>query len=179
MKTLSCRFLQRAIYFAPDELRHCCKRYFYDGKMQGDVRIFPVNSDEDYSQEKVIKEKKDIIENINRGVKTSCYGCPELELNEWLDVEDEKFDLISIENHSNCNMKCTYCSEIYYGGKEANYNLLNCLEEFVENDKIRDDLQISWGGGEPTLTRNFVDVINFVNSKLKPSKQRFFSSGNY
>lgn len=37
---ISCRFLQRAIYYAPDELRHCCKRYYYKGKMMGDVPIF-------------------------------------------------------------------------------------------------------------------------------------------
>jgi len=176
MKTLSCRFLQRAVYFAPDELRHCCKRYFHDGKMMGDVRIFPVNSEKDLSLEKVIKEKRNILEKINQGEKTDCFGCPELESTEWQDVGEEKYDLFSIEDHSRCNMKCIYCSDTYYGNKEANYNLLNSLEEFIENDKIRDDLQIAWGGGEPTMTRNFAEVINFVNSKLKPSKQRFFSN---
>ena len=29
MKKISCRYLQRAVYYAPTELRHCCKRYFY------------------------------------------------------------------------------------------------------------------------------------------------------
>jgi len=176
MKTLSCRFLQRAIYFAPDEIRHCCKRFFYDDEMRGDVRIFPMNSNRDFSLGKVLAEKKDLIDKINRGVKTDCFGCPELEFYEWLDVKDEKFDLISIEHHSRCNMKCSYCSEVYYGGKVANYDLLSCLEELVDNDKIRNDLQVAWGGGEPTMTKNFAEVINFVNSKLKPHKQRFFSN---
>jgi len=176
MKTLSCRFLQRAIYFAPDELRHCCKRYFHDGKMMGDVRIFPVNSDDDFSLEKVITEKRNILKKINRGEKTACFGCPELESNEWVDVKEEKFDLLSIENHSNCNMRCTYCSETYYGGKEANYNLLKSLEELVDQDRIADNLQVSWGGGEPTLTKDFTQVIDFVNSKVKPKTQRFFSN---
>ena len=102
MKTLSCRFLQRAIYFAPDELRHCCKRYFHDGEMKGDVRIFPVNSEKDFSLEKVITEKRNILGKINRGEKTDCFGCPELESAEWQDVGEEKYDLFSIENHSRC-----------------------------------------------------------------------------
>ena len=176
MKTLSCRFLQRAIYFAPDELRHCCKRYFFRGEMKGDVRIFPVNSDAEFSLKKVIGEKQDLIAKINRGEKTDCFGCPELESYEWLDAADEKYDLISIENHSRCNMKCSYCSDVYYGGKEANYSLMRCLEEFIENDLIRNDLQIAWGGGEPAMARDFRQVIDFVNSELKPSKQRFFSN---
>ena len=176
MKSLSCCFLQRAIFFAPDELRHCCLRYFHDGKMKGDVRIFPVNSDKDLSLKKVIAEKKDIIEKINRGEKTDCFGCPLLTFQEWLDIEDEKFDLISIEDHTRCNMRCSYCSEIYYGGRIAGYNIMSCLEEFVKNDKIAEDLQVSWGGGEPTMRKDFAKVIDFVNSRLQPRTQRFFSN---
>ena len=180
MKTYSCRFLQRAIFFAPDELRHCCLRYFHDGKMKGDVRIFPVNSDKDFSLKKVIAEKKNIIEKINCGEETDCLGCPLLTSQEWLGVEDEKIDLVSIENNTCCNMRCSYCSEIYYGGKIAGYNILNCLEEIINNDKVADDLQVSWGGGEPTIWKDFTKVVDFVNSRLKPKTQRFFSNAiNY
>ena len=41
-KKISCTALQSSIYLAPDELRHCCKRFFYKGEMKGDVQIFPV-----------------------------------------------------------------------------------------------------------------------------------------
>ena len=42
MKKLSCTALQSSVYLAPDELRHCCKRFFYKGELKGDVQIFPV-----------------------------------------------------------------------------------------------------------------------------------------
>ena len=180
MKKISCRFLQRAIYFAPDELRHCCKRFFYNGKLKGDVSIFPVSSNEDYSLEKIINAKKNIIEKINQGEETECSGCPVLESKEWLNIEEEKIDLISIENHSRCNMRCVYCSDTYYGGKIANYDLLTCLEELVKNNKIANNLQVSWGGGEPTMTKDFEQIVDYVTLEIKPKIQRFFSNAiNY
>ena len=38
----SCQDLQQSIYFGPRELRHCCQRFFVDGKMKGDVKILSV-----------------------------------------------------------------------------------------------------------------------------------------
>ena len=58
MNTLSCEYLHHSIYLAPNELRHCCKRFFYKGKMKGDVKIFDVNKKEDISSDKIISEKE-------------------------------------------------------------------------------------------------------------------------
>ncbi len=180
MKKISCRFLQRAVYYAPDELRHCCKRYFYKGKLMGDVKILYANNNSDISLENIISAKKELINKINLGEKTDCLGCPVLKMQEWKDVEEEQFDHISVEHHARCNMKCTYCSDTYYGGKVANYDLLKSLNELVIKNKIRDDVQVAWGGGEPTMANNFKEIIQFVNSKIKPKTQRFFSNAiNY
>lgn len=177
---ISCRFLQRAIYYAPDELRHCCKRYYYKGKMMGDVPIFDAKNNSDVSLDKVIQAKQDLIEKINNKEKTGCLGCPVLEKKEWKDVKDEKFDHISIEHHARCNMRCSYCSDMFYGGKVAHYDIYQALDELVKKDKIRDDCQVAWGGGEPTMTPNFNKLINYVNSQVKPKTQRFFSNAiNY
>ncbi len=54
----SCQDLQQSIYFAPRELRHCCQRFFVNGKMEGDVKILKVSSNDDINPEKIIKEKK-------------------------------------------------------------------------------------------------------------------------
>ena len=35
-KSLSCPSLHHAVYLAPDELRHCCKRFFVNGKINLD-----------------------------------------------------------------------------------------------------------------------------------------------
>ena len=44
---ISCRFLQRAVYYAPDELRHCCKRFYHKGEMKGDVPMFSLEENLD------------------------------------------------------------------------------------------------------------------------------------
>lgn len=175
-KYLSCRFLQRAIYYAPDELRHCCKRFFYKGKIRGDVKIFNIESQEDVRIDKIIQAKEDLVKKINNKEETGCDGCPVLELNDWKKIDSEQFDHISIEHHAKCNMRCSYCSETYYGGKTANYDIFKALGNLVENKKIRDDAQVAWGGGEPTMSPNFKELINYVNDKVKPKTQRFFSN---
>ena len=48
-KLFSCEDLQGSIYFGPNALRHCCQRFFVDGKMEGDVEILKVKSDNDIS----------------------------------------------------------------------------------------------------------------------------------
>ena len=56
----SCQDLQQSVYFAPRALRHCCQRFFVNGKMEGDVEIFKVNKGDDISVKNIIKKKKDI-----------------------------------------------------------------------------------------------------------------------
>ena len=83
MKKISCRFLQRAVYYAPDELRHCCQRYYVNGKLMGDVKVLSAKDNSDVSLKNIFKSKNELIEKINKGEKTDCYGCPLLEKAEW------------------------------------------------------------------------------------------------
>ena len=180
MKKISCRYLQRGLFFAPGELRHCCKRYFHKGKLMGDVKILDAKSDEDISLDKIIEAKKKLIKRINDGEKTDCYGCPVLEKKDWKEVEEEKFDHISIEHHAKCNMRCTYCNETYFGGQLAKYDVVNALKNLVAKKKLRQDLLIAWGGGEPTIANDFKKIFQYVNDNIKPYRQRFFSNAiNY
>ena len=179
-KTISCRFLQRAIYYGPDELRHCCKRFYHKGKMKGDVPMFSLQKNPDVSLDRIIEAKKNLINKINNNEQTGCTGCPVLEKANWRDVEDEKFDHISIEHHARCNMRCSYCSEVYYGGKVSQYDIFQALDQLVKEDKIRNDCQVAWGGGEPTMSPDFKNLISYINNSVKPKTQRFFSNAiNY
>ena len=57
-KTFSCNSLHNALYLAPDELRHCCKRFYVNGKMKGDVKIFSVNNSKDVNSNNILQAKK-------------------------------------------------------------------------------------------------------------------------
>ena len=74
----SCEDLQGSIYFAPNVLRHCCQRFFVNGKMEGDVEILKVKDDKDISINKILEQKKKIIKNLNKGLPTPCDGCPKI-----------------------------------------------------------------------------------------------------
>ena len=74
----SCEDLQSSIYFAPNVLRHCCQRFFVDGKIQGDVEILKVDNDKDINIDNIVKNKKNIIQKLNSGESTPCDGCPKL-----------------------------------------------------------------------------------------------------
>ena len=72
-------------------------------------------------------------------------------------------------------MRCRYCSDTYYGGKLANYDIQKSLNELIANDKIRDDVQVAWGGGEPTIVKkDFDKIIELVNEKLNLKHKDFF-----
>lgn len=173
MKSKSCIYLQKAIYLAPNEIRACCQRFFVNGKIKGDVPLIKLINKRNVSFEEVINAKKNLLERINNETDVLCSGCPHLSLEEWGPVENEAINVISIEDHSLCNMKCTYCSEIYYGGVSPQYDLKILLENLP---KIDADLHIAWGGGEPTIRKDFEDLFTYLTKNFKPRTQRIFTN---
>ena len=57
-KFYSCEDLQGSVYLGPNALRHCCQRFFVNGKMEGDVELFKVNKGDDISVKDIIKKRK-------------------------------------------------------------------------------------------------------------------------
>ncbi len=143
-KKLSCKYIQKSVYCAPNEIRACCQRYFVDGKLKGDVSLVTVNEKRNVSYKEIIEAKKSLVRGINNGTDERCNGCPYLKLDNWPEIENEELGGISIENHSVCNMRCTYCSEIYFGGIKPQYDI-----DFLLSDipGVSTDLHIAWGGG--------------------------------
>jgi poly(ribitol-phosphate) beta-N-acetylglucosaminyltransferase len=170
---LSCKHIQQSIYCAPDEIRTCCQRFFVEGKMKGDVSLISLNEERNIGYIEIKNAKKSLIEGINNGTDDRCTGCPLLRRADWPEIEHEKVGTISIENHSVCNMRCTYCSETYYGGVKPKYNLEFLLADIPE---VSSDLHIAWGGGEPTLGNEFERLFTIVNKKYIPKTQRVFSN---
>ena len=175
-KKISCKALQSSVYFAPDELRHCCKRFFYKGEMKGDVQIFPVRKDKKIEVEDIIKEKRKLINKINNGITNPCTGCPHLVKDDWDDIEPLKLQHISIEAHSVCSMKCSYCSDVYYGGKKPNYDLEEVLDDLIKKNSFSNNVDIAWGGGEPLLLKNFENILTDLTNRIKPFSNMIYSN---
>jgi glycosyltransferase involved in cell wall biosynthesis len=181
-RSLSCKDLHRSLYLAPNEIRTCCKRFFVNGEIRGDVRIFrnnPIEGDKISSiNEKDIRlAKRDLFTDLNYGEVSDCDGCPFIEASNWDNLEDKlDIQLLSMEQHSICNLRCTYCDETYYGGLRENYDLPGLLKD-LSNRGAFDNLELAvWGGGEPVLDPMFSKYVGVVSSKTKHIVHRFLSN---
>lgn len=173
-KSWSCYDLHNSIFFAPDEIRTCCKRFFVDGKMKGDVSLLTQKNFDikDINSLNILNEKRDLYLKINKGETTECSGCPFLEFKEWGYLNELKPEHISLEYHSICNMKCIYCSDTYYGGKKAKYN----IEQILRDIDLSSCKSIVWGGGEPTLGKNFNNILNILLENVTNAQQRVITN---
>jgi organic radical activating enzyme len=171
MKTKSCIYIQKALYFAPSEIRACCQRFFYKDELKGDAVLVKAEK-ENITYDEIIDAKRKLINLINSGVDNQCTGCPHIKKLDWPPLELESVNVCSIEDHSLCNMRCSYCSDTFYGGKAPQYNLKTILDEIRPDE----NLHIAWGGGEPTLRKDFEDLFLEATYKLKPKTQRVFTN---
>lgn len=173
MRTKSCKHIQEAIYFGPDEIRTCCQRFFYKGEMKGDASLIKVNEDREIDYQEIVTAKKDLLEKIQNNEESQCKGCPQIESKEWLPIEDAPLKTLSVENHSLCNMKCTYCSPLYFGGVKPKYDALNAIKDASVSAS---ELLVVWGGGEPTARPDFDEIFNQFNDHYSPINQRVFTN---
>jgi len=67
-KSWSCYDLHNSLFLAPDEVRTCCKRFFVDGEMKGDVTIAKANKEDPSSitLQTLLDGKKDLYNDIVR-----------------------------------------------------------------------------------------------------------------
>ena len=134
-----------------------CKRFFVDGKIRGDVvlEIQKIKPDEKIEASNVIIAKRDLIRKINIGEKNDCDGCPFISRKNWNNFETEMdIRYVSMEQHSVCNLRCTYCDDKYYGGDLPFYDVLGSLNNLVDAGALSNIQTVVWGGGEPTLDPN-------------------------
>lgn len=177
-KSWSCYDLHHSLFLAPDEIRTCCKRFFVDNQLKGDVAIVTKDkySYQDFNIENILKEKQHLYSDINKGVSDECSGCPFLEFKEWPSLDKLDIQYLSFEYHSICNMKCTYCSETYYDGKKSKYDVSKVVEELIAKKFISNCNSIVWGGGEPTLDKNFSPLIKKIADSFESVKQRVITN---
>lgn len=172
----SCKDLQSSIYLAPTQARACCQRFFVNGVQQGDVVLLDVEKGDVVSSETIYNAKQNLIKLINDKKPNPCNGCPYIGKKAWDRAETLSVKHLSLEYHSICNLKCTYCSEEYFGGKKAQYDLSLLLKSWTKNLILDGCDSVVWGGGEPTLDPNFKEILNIVLEKIKPKYLRFFTN---
>ena len=88
-------------------------------------------------------------------------------------------DYLSLEYHSVCNMRCSYCCDTYFGGEQASYSVIK-QTEFIEKGLLTNTNYLVWGGGEPTLDRNFNEILDSILAmNIGPKIRMISNSTNY
>jgi glycosyltransferase involved in cell wall biosynthesis/sulfatase maturation enzyme AslB (radical SAM superfamily) len=176
-KSWSCFDIHHSVFLAPNQIRTCCKRFFHNGSMRGDVVLLDVEGrNKSITSEEIVMAKRDLYDAINRGDSTDCDGCPFLEFKEWQPIEPLNIKYLSLEYHSVCNLRCNYCSETYYGGAKANYNVYSLISEFLNRGQLEKCENVVWGGGEPILAADFSILIERLVDKLPTATHRVLTN---
>lgn len=157
MRYKFCHQLKNNIFFANNEIIHCCA---------GSELIAP-KFREDYFGELfdgnlLIKEKEDAQLRAKNGELPfpSCEKCFSLEENDWDD--DCSIKDISISHWTACNCNCFYCytakDKAYFNSRKS-YDLLPVLEKI--KSVISPDCKVRFIGGDVAMLEEFDDLIDF------------------
>ena len=177
-KRWSCIDLHHSIFLAPNEVRTCCKRFFVDNKIRGDVVLLnseAINKSDNLTKS-IFDAKENLFNAINRGESTDCDQCPYLEFENWPPIQASKITKISFEHHSVCNLKCSYCSETYYGGLRPCYDVNKLQQELLVNERLDNKVLCIWGGGEPTADKNFSSQLEHITTELPHARARIITN---
>ncbi len=177
-KSWSCYDLHNSLFLAPGEIRTCCKRFFINGKMKGDVAIVSVTKNDPVgiTPQRILAAKKTLHKDINRAKCDACRDCPFLEFKDWGLLEELKVEHLSLEYHSVCNMKCAYCSETYYGGAGPGYDVEALITALFDKGHMQKLGSVVWGGGEPSLDKAFSPIARLVAERRPQVKQRILTN---
>jgi sulfatase maturation enzyme AslB (radical SAM superfamily) len=169
-KYKSCKYIENSLYLAPNEIRACCQRFHHKGKMRGDAVLLDTSKIKDNKiDSSTIKVAREKMNNLLQEDKIdACLGCRYIENVENKPKIKSDVNFLSIEHHSFCNLRCTYCSEIYYGGQKPNYDVLHLITSLKEEGKLKTCDQVVWGGGEPTLEKDFEKLVIEINKTASP-----------
>jgi pyruvate-formate lyase-activating enzyme len=108
---------------------------------------------------------KELSDNLNNGVPTSCDGCYELRDGR----SDDDFKIVEIglttglPGGDTCNFKCSYCAyEENLGGCDRNDNVYEIIQQI---DKLLDIKILSYSCGEITVSPYRHEILRYWISK--------------
>ena len=164
-KYYSCYWLNSGIHFTSKNIRFCCYEYLHSKKENIIIDNYGgrfIDYDKYFSfknQYKTLAKQGNIHPN--------CKGCIYLEEEEWDD--SNFFDHFLFNHWLNCNSKCIYCGQAYLFEhlKRQYYNVYPVLMDMKKNNLIKatNSSCVVFGGGEPTLLKEFENLINFFSNE--------------
>lgn len=167
---LSCEELRAGIHFSKDRIYYCCKRDVINGDSNPYSYDLPILFDgidentvyDDKFFNKLYDNKIDFITKINEGHECECSNCAYLEERNWEPMPN-LFVNLHIGADYICNANCSYCEQDH--AAKSKYNLYEFIKNMVDLgyfDVNNENNYASFGGGEPTLMRNFDEIVDKI-----------------
>ena len=169
-----CRYLAHGLYIHYDCFRHC-HLSIHSPNERNNNYIIPYKGPKDkVDWNKVFEIKNQLVENMRNGdIPPFCKGC------HWIEEFDENspeqfqsdldnyIDMIWIGHSNECNANCIYCfsyQEILEHRTIKGYDIFPLFKELLDkkiyNLEKEPNAHVSFAMGEPTILKNFDDIIN-------------------
>lgn len=157
----SCRWIEAGASFVPGRLRVCPNTNAHGGP-PGVIRFLegrlPVEE---------ILARRAVIREANRaGGFAPCGQCAYRERCAWK-PRPYVFDILCIAHATACNLACHYCHTIpesrYLQNPGAVPSLLPTISSLISEGLLAPDARIQWGGGEPTILREFEALFGLLH----------------
>lgn len=169
MKYKSCHLIEHGISIDVDSIKACCLSRDFD---KGQLMIVPKYFDSKIDWNTLFNIKREQRKFQQQKDLPACEGCYNLREEDW--DEEDYISYINFDHWSQCNSNCIYCGVQANKPKTKN-NILGAIKELIKLGKFKNNGEITFQGGEPTVLKEFEPLLNlFIKAG---SKVRIHSSG--
>jgi pyruvate-formate lyase-activating enzyme len=117
----------------------------------------------------VLAARAGIIRENQAGGHEACRGCPNLVTKKWPEPR-YPFRLLGIAQFARCNIECSYCylhwqDPAVFADGYTPYAVMPVIRDLIRDGLLDPRATVDWGGGEPTLYREFDDVLRLLTER--------------
>jgi molybdenum cofactor biosynthesis enzyme MoaA len=165
MEYLSCEWIESRVVLELKELKFCC--IGHSGN-KGYVPMTPYAGGPLPVEEIRRARRRLTALNNDPRADSGCKGCHYLVKKDWQGERktDALFHSVYLSSFSICNLSCRYCfvylREFTEQSNVAGYPLLPVFREMIEKGYLDPRAYIEWGGGEPTIVKDFAELMRLL-----------------
>lgn len=163
MKYKSCHLLEQGLFFDKDNISVCC---LLPNPNSHAIKLIDNYNGEKIDWDTLFDYRKKLRDFHKSGqILPTCESCYNLEELDWGD--ENSIRNIYFSHWTHCNCKCYYCpfeTDRKIHNKFKPYKIMPILKEMKEKNILGTGGYISLIGGEPTILKEFDDILKFFYS---------------
>jgi pyruvate-formate lyase-activating enzyme len=154
----SCEWIEGGIAFNRSSINTCLIEHHHRGL----PFVSPYRGG-DIPLRELLEVREEIRAANRNGGYPACAGCAHLKTRAW-ERREHPIDLVGIAHFARCNIECNYCflqtkDPSTYADGMTPYPLIGAVEALIDSGMLAPGATIDWGGGEPTIYREFSALL--------------------